>query len=607
MSTDRPSGVTAAHLAAVAAIYCRQSTERQALENTGSLEAQRGQAKWPLAWGWPAEAVHHYEDLGLSGAGIEHRPAFLALVTDIKARKVRALFASDQSRLARNAIEWFQFLELCRAQDCLLVLDGHIMHLGDAGDGFTSRIVALVDEFENEKRLAHFRRGALAKVEAGKAVSRPPTGYVAVADGQWEQHPDPAVRAAISAVFRIFLEERSCIRTVRRLRAEGLQLPRQSPGKPLRWVDAVRGGVLTILKNPVYCGDYVFRRRVVDRARGKNSWGQHRVRVARSDEQKIVRNHHPAYISRDEWVEVCAILERNAPSKIRRNLGPGSALLQGILRCATHGDRALGVDYKWPRHDGTNAHYYHCLGFYDVGGPQCGAVPGRALDVAVAAAVFRRVGPPEIGAIRAEWEQARKSDVTGHRGRALALDQAARRVDDLRARYYSVNPELRDLAEDIDIQLNAAIGVMKELKSAAAVEPELAPIFTDGAFEEIVGLVSDLPALFYAATTEHRDRKEIIRMLIDRVEYLGRTPEVVRARIIWSDGSQPSEVEGRLLRYAQRRILELTAQGLGNSAIAKALNDAGLETSRGKPWTMNTVWHVRRRGKDSTSGAHPIT
>ena len=597
MSTDKPSGVTAAHLAAAAAIYVRQSTERQTVENTGSLDGQRGQAKWPLAWGWPAEAVKHYEDLGLSGAGTEHRPAFLALVADIKARKVRALFASDQSRLARNAIEWFQFLEICRAHDCLLVLDGRIVHLGDGGDGFTSRIVALVDEFENEKRLAHFRRGTLAKVEAGKAVSRPPTGYVAVAGGKWEQHPDPAVRAAISTVFRIFLEERSCSRTVRRLRSEGLQIPRQPPGKPLRWVDANHGAVLTIVKNPVYSGDYVFRRRVVDRARGKNSWGQHRVRVARKDEQKIVRDHHPPYLPREAWADVCAILERNAPSKIRRNLGPGSALLQGILRCPEHGNRALGVDYKWPRRDGTNAHYYHCLGLYDVGGPQCGAVPGRPLDVAVAAAVFRRVGPPEIGTIREEWEQARRSDVAGHRGRALALDQATRRVDDLRARYYSVSPELRDLAEDLEVQLNAAIGVVKELKSAAAVEPELDSVFTEDAFDEMVGLVSDLPALFNAATTEHRDRKEIIRMLVDRVEYLGRTSEILRARIIWSDGAEPSAIEGRLHRYSHQRILELAARGLGNAAIAKALNDAGLETSRGKPWTTNTVWQARQRGE----------
>jgi DNA invertase Pin-like site-specific DNA recombinase len=597
MQIQRPAGVTVSHLAAGAAVYVRQSTEKQTIENTGSLDYQRGQMKWPMSWGWPAEAIRRYEDLGLSGAGTEHRPGFLELAQDIREGRVRALFASDQSRLARNAVEWIKFLELCKAHECLIVLDGRIIHLGDSGDGFASQIMALVDEFENEKRLAHFRRGTLAKVEAGKAVSTPPTGYITVAGGQWEQHPDPAVGAAITAVFRIFLEERSCIRTVQRMRSEGCQIPRQFPGKALRWVDANRGAVLTILKNPVYCGDYIFRRRVVDRARGKNSWGQHRVRVARRDEQKIVRDHHPAYISREEWVDVCAILERNAPSKIRRNLGPGSALLQGILRCAQHGDRALGVDYKWPRRDGTNAHYYHCLGLYDVGGPQCGAVPGRPLDVAVAAAVFRRMGPPEIRMIRAEWEQARKSDLIGHKGRGLALDQATRRVDDLRARYYSVNPELRDLAEDIDVQLNAAIGVVKELKAAAAVEPELDSVFTEDAFEEMVGLVSDLPGLFYAVTTEHRDRKEILRMLVDRVEYLGRTPEVLRARIIWSDGSEPSEVEGRLHRYAHRRILEFAAQGLKNSAIAKALNDAGLETSRGKPWTMNTVWQARRRGE----------
>ena len=594
MNLHRPFEVTASHLAAQAAVYVRQSTEKQTLENVGSLDYQRGQTRWPTAWGWPPDAVRQYEDLGLSGSGTEHRPRFLELVRDILQGRVKALFASDQSRLARDAVEWIQFLRVCKAKECLIVLDGHIVNQGESGDAFASQIMALVDEQDSEKRLAHFRRGTIAKVEAGKAVTRPPTGYVAIPGGKWELHPDPAVRHAISEVFRIFLEERSSSRTVRRLRVEGCQIPRQFPGKPVRWIDANHGAVLTILTNPVYRGDYVFRRRIVDRGRGKNSWGRHRVRVARAEEQMIVPDHHAAYVSRETWEEIAGILARNAPSKVRRNLGPGSALVQGVIRCSKH-DRSMGVDYRWPRRDGTTGHYYHCMGLYEVGGPQCGVISGGAVDRAVAEAIFARLDPPSMRAREEEWKQAQRGHLTESRARGFAREQAARQVDDLRARYRSIDPSLRDLAADLEIQLNAALGNLKRLQATSEATTSEDSAFTPEVFKELNELVADLPGLFYASTTEHRDRKEIIRILVERVEYLDRTPELVRARIVWADGAEPTEVLARLNRYAHRMIAELAQQGLRNPEIAAQLNAAGLRTNRGRQWTTNTVWQVRQR------------
>src|SRR5437588_6584264 len=102
----------------------------------------------------------------------------------------------------------------------------------------------------------------------------------------------------------------------------------------------------------------------------------------------VIPNHHTGYISRAAFEEIQEILRKNAPSKKQRNLGPGGALLQGILRCARHEGRSMSVDYKEPLRDGrTGAFYYHCAGDYATGGNQCGAVPGRPLELAVVQAV----------------------------------------------------------------------------------------------------------------------------------------------------------------------------------------------------------------------------
>ncbi len=127
----------------------------------------------------------------------------------------------------------------------------------------------------------------------------------------------------------------------------------------------------------------------------------------------------------------------------------------------------------------------------------------------------------------------------------------------------------------------------------AAETPVEDSLFTKAAFEELLLLSEDLPALFHAATTTHRDRKEILRTMVERVIVTGRTPEVIFAVIRWADGSEPTEVEARLAKHAHRLIRELAEQGFANADIARRMNEAGTTTNRDRPWTTETVWVAR--------------
>lgn len=597
MSIDKPRELTAHHLNGEAAVYTRQSSKNQEKENRGSLEYQRNQTRYPRAWGFAEDKIKTYEDSGLTGSASEHRPAFQEVITGMKAERITAVFASDQSRLGRNAVEWFEFLNLCRIHEVVPVIDGRIIKLGDGGDGFSSRVMALVDEYDLEKRRGHILRGIAGRLGDRKAVSNPPTGYVSLKNekkGEWAFDPNPTVQAAIAAVFRLFPEERSCARTVRRLIAEGMKIPASKPGVALYWVEPNTSAVARILNNPAYCGDYVYRRRVGDAKRGKNRYGQLRVRVAAPEEMVTIPGHHPAYVSRETWEDGQRILALNAPSKERRNLGPGSALLQGVLTCGRHSNRSMSVDYKECLRDGRNgAHYYHCLGTYEQGGKQCGALPGRPLDIAVARAVFARLTPLSLEELQAQWKQVEENDRGGHRARDLAVEQARRHAQDMRKRYMQVNPELRELAEEVEREYNEALVALKRAQTAATSPATEESFFTDDTFEELVELCQDLPALFYAATTLDRDRKEVIRTTAETVEVTGRTEETISAVIHWADGSEPTLVEAHLHRFVHRLIRELAEQGLSNPAIATRVNEMGFVTSRGNPWTRETVWVAR--------------
>ena len=555
---------------------------------------QQGQGRWAVAWGWGPEQIQSYVDAGLSGTAAAHRPQFLRMLEDIRGGRLRIVFASDQSRLARNAVEWINFLTLCRIHRVLLVLNGRVVEVRDDSDAFGTSIVALVDEFENRKRCAAFEKGKLGKIAGGKAVSAPPTGYVARKDGSWELDPDLEVQAGVLEVFRVFLEERSAARTVRKLVASGRRLPRRRTGREVQWRPPTVRAVLGFVSKVAYGGHYIFRQRVVDETRGRNRRGHFRVRRATPDEQIRIPNHHPAYISAAEADEIAAILAANRPSKERRQLGPGASLLQGIIRCAMHHDRAMSVDYRGPRSDGRErAHHYHCHGDYEAGGRQCWAPAGRQLDEAVAQAVFARLVEPELATVRGEWAAARAEALRRHAGDALTIAHARRHVDDLTAKFDNVNPSLRHLAEHLEAELDKALGDLKRLEAAQATASGEDELFTDQTFKELIELCKDLPALFYAETTAHRDRKEIIRALVDRVSITDATRETISFLIVWTDGSEPTPGEAHLARHAHTLIKQMAAEGMKNPEIARKLNEMGLKTSRGRHWTTSTVWQVQ--------------
>ena len=90
----------------------------------------------------------------------------------------------------------------------------------------------------------------------------------------------------------------------------------------------------------------------------------------------IIKDHHEAYVTREEWDEMQLILANNAPQRDRRNPGSGAAVLQGILRCAKH----RGMTSKYKKQVNSTSHYYVCSGDVHIGGSRCGTTRGRPLD-----------------------------------------------------------------------------------------------------------------------------------------------------------------------------------------------------------------------------------
>lgn len=593
-----PTIISSDHLARLAAVYGRQSTTGQVEHNTGSTDYQRAQADWARRWGWPPERIVRFEDFGLSGAAALHRPSYQKLRAQIRSREIGIVLVSDITRLGRDTKELLDLIRECNAYNVLIAVDGKIQNLTDTAEWFTAGLFALLAEFDGLTRRDTLQRGRMAKLRAGKAVSAAPAGYVSQPDKSWIKDPDSVVRAGVVAVFRTFREHRTLHATVVALRAAGLKVPRQRTGRPVHWAEPEVTMLQEMLHHPAYKGEYHYRRHVDDRTKPRSAKGRYRPRLATADETIVIKDHHEPYVTPEEWDEVQSIFRANGWSGERANAGPGRGQVQGLIRCQVHG-RLLGPRYK--DSTGPRGHSYGCSGDYQNGGTGCVSVPGAPIDDAVADAVMARLTAPSVQLLRDALDAAltgqhaarRRHEMEVHRlrGEALSLEEKLAMLD---ADSHGVFKVLEHRLEKVTRQLH-------ELQRMEASRESGDRRRDAETLSELAAIGADLPLIWYAPTTTHRDRKELMRMVVRRVVVEGRDAERVSLRIEWVDGAPPKQFEVWLALGIRRLIAERVRDGVDTEAIAEELKGIRARTQRGNEWTVSrvdhAVWQLRRDGK----------
>ena len=109
------------HRDRLAAVYVRQSTTAQVHDHQESTRLQYGLAERAVTLGWaPSRVMVIDEDLGHSASGIDARPGFARLVSEVGLDHVGIVLGIEMSRLARSGREWHQLLELCALSGALL-------------------------------------------------------------------------------------------------------------------------------------------------------------------------------------------------------------------------------------------------------------------------------------------------------------------------------------------------------------------------------------------------------------------------------------------------------------------------------------------------------
>jgi DNA invertase Pin-like site-specific DNA recombinase len=602
--------ITPRHLARRALIYVRQSSPTQVQRHPESARRQYGLAERAQRLGWVAEQITILdEDQGKSGAGsaaAHDRVGFAQLVSAVGLGEVGIILVLEVSRLARNSAEWYRLLELAALAGALIADEDAIYDPRVFNDRLLLGLRGTISEVELHCIQTRLQGARLSKVRRGELPLPLPLGYLRSRDGRVEFDPDREVQGALRTVFDQFERHGTAKAVLHFFRDHGLRLPRRLHGGPnhgeLLWAKPSYQAIHLILSNPAYAGAYAYgRRRREGGFPGLSAAGPRR-RFALDELEVLLREHHPAYIS---WEQYCANRAqlRDNTRQFESSRGapqPGYALLQGIVYCGRCGCRMQ------PHYSPSSPGYLCRSRQKRYGEPVCQSLTIAHVDQAVTEAFLAVIRPAEIEAVLLLSAELRHEQAQIEEQWRLRLERARYEAERARRQYDQCEPENRLVARELETRWNDRLQSVAELEEEYRREQGrgLSPLTEDDQ-ARLRSLVGDVPALWQAVATTVEERKRLLRCLmrevvLSRDEGAKGAGGITTIRIGWHSGAwtelhirRPATSDFARTPEPVLHRIRTWAQRLPDDQLAERLNAEGLTTRRGLPWTERRVHHLR--------------
>jgi excisionase family DNA binding protein len=591
--------ISGIHRDRLAAIYLRQSSMAQVREHTESTTRQYGLAEEAVRLGWARPDVVVIDtDLGVSGRWGVARAGFTELVRRVCSGEVGAIFGIEISRLARSNAEVARLMEFAAITETLLIDADGVYDPADVNDRMLLGMKSTIGEVELHVMAQRLQASKKAAAARGELRTPLPVGYVHDEAGEIVIDPDAEVQAAVRDLFAAFAASGSAYGVVaaftdRRfpLRAYGGAWSGQ-----LRWGKLTHARVLGVLKNPCYAGAYVHGR-YTSRRRINPDGTVHTglIERPRTEWPVLIHDHHDGYLG---WADYLANEARLAANRTNAGARPpreGSALCQGIIACGSCG-KPMRTNYHTDQRPA-----YECSSRADrLTTPNCRSIAASTVDDAVTDRLLEALNPNEIAlALAAVDEVADRHQRVG-RAAELAVERARYEADRAERAFHAVEPDNRLVARSLETRWEAKLAALAEAEQTLEAARDTLPPLPGR--PELEKLAADLPGLWNAPTTSHKDRKRLLRTMIADIT-LRPEPDQHKARIgiRWHTGAADEITVARVAHPGTAKrspspgvamVIEL-GPTTPTAELADQLNAAGLTTGTGAPFDVKAVQWIR--------------
>lgn len=230
----------------IAGLYIRVSTEDQAREGFSLPEQEKRLRAMCEYKGY--EIYKLYKDAGISAKTGNYRPAFEELLQDIRDKKCNTIVVLKLDRLTRSVYDMEGIMKFLDENNAYLDCANEEINTTNSSGKMVARLLTTVSQNEIERTSERTKVGLAGAIKEGHIPARAPLGYKHI---DKKLVPDPLTKDIVVRIYNLYFEGKSYY-SIATIFNEEKVLDKTN------WCDT---GILRIIANEVYKGDYVHGKR----------------------------------------------------------------------------------------------------------------------------------------------------------------------------------------------------------------------------------------------------------------------------------------------------------------------------------------------------------
>jgi site-specific DNA recombinase len=294
----------------IAGLYIRVSTEDQAREGFSLPEQEKRLRAMCEYKGY--EIYKLYKDAGISAKTGNTRPAFEELLQDIRDKKCNTIVVLKLDRLTRSVFDLEGIMNFLEENNAYLDCANEEINTTNSSGKMVARLLTTVSQNEIERTSERTKFGLSGAIKEGHIPVRAPLGYKYI---DKKLVPDSLTKDIVIRIYNLYFEGKSYYNIATIFNEE------QVLGKT-NWKDT---GILRIISNEVYKGDYVHGKRtnhptlykdVVEPIISKEMWENCQVQK-KKNQKNYMRTQTYIFLQKLKCPKCGRILAGGASHKIK--------------------------------------------------------------------------------------------------------------------------------------------------------------------------------------------------------------------------------------------------------------------------------------------------